>query len=381
MAQPAAPETGRLRGEIPDTFNGDRKKSELLKQQFKIYKGLNDNHEIMTVPYFRAMQFLSLIRGPLVDDWVSDQVNELMERATDVNNPVPRTEEVHWTALQTAFDSAFTDTAKKQNAHNALQQLQMRGDDLDSYVATFKHLAKQAGYPLAEAGTVHLFALNLKPGLMDSILHRDVQPDTFDEWVDAARTELQKYFKRLSYKSPNFTKYRWMQPRKQEQQPYRHPNDRTVPMDVDQPVFTQVRTVRRAYTEVDKDRFKKEGRCFYCDNQGHISKYCPKKKSQNQQHNPQYRPKPHWQNSGQNQGFNKRSHGQQQNRNQGYRKQNKPFKHTPQIRAARIEEVEDTKHNNGYETDVTSLAARTARLSDEQREQWVQEMTAMGINF
>ncbi len=31
MAQPAAPKTGRLRGEIPDTFSGDRKKSELFK--------------------------------------------------------------------------------------------------------------------------------------------------------------------------------------------------------------------------------------------------------------------------------------------------------------------------------------------------------------
>jgi hypothetical protein len=31
--------------------------------------------------------------------------------------------------------------------------------------------------------------------------------------------------------------------------------------------------------------------------------------------------------------------------------------------------------------DVTSLAARTARLSDEQQEQWVQEMNTMGINF
>jgi hypothetical protein len=82
MAQPAGPETGRLRGEVPDTFTGDRKKSELFKVQFKVYKGLNDNHEIMIVPYFRAMQFLSLIRGPLVDDWVSDQVTILMERAS-----------------------------------------------------------------------------------------------------------------------------------------------------------------------------------------------------------------------------------------------------------------------------------------------------------
>ena len=79
----------------------------------------------MAVPYFRAMQFLSLIRGPLVDDWVSDQVEILTDRANRNNNPIPRNNGTHWTELETAFDAAFTDTAKQQNAHAALQQLTM----------------------------------------------------------------------------------------------------------------------------------------------------------------------------------------------------------------------------------------------------------------
>jgi hypothetical protein len=62
MAAPA-PETGRLRGEAPEYFNGDRSEADLFKHQFNIYKGLNTNHEIMITPYFCAMQFLSLIRG------------------------------------------------------------------------------------------------------------------------------------------------------------------------------------------------------------------------------------------------------------------------------------------------------------------------------
>jgi hypothetical protein len=379
MAQPAGPETGRLRGEVPDYFTGDRKKSELFKIQFKVYKGLNDNHEIMTVPYFRAMQFLSLIRGPLVDDWVSDQVTILMERASRTNNPVARGEAEHWTELETAFDAAFTDTAKQQHAHAALQQLQMRKDDLDAYIATFKHLAVQAGYALTEAGTVHLFALGLKRELMNAIMHRDTQPVTFQQWVDAAHTEQQKFMRRQAFTHPNFAKYQWTQP--QRHVDHRHPNDRPTPMDVDPPVFTQV---RRAYTEADKDRFKKEGRCFFCDNQGHISKYCPKKKTQNHQsnqnYNPQFRPKPHWQSSQQNQGFKKKPFGQHQPRPQAFRKYNKPFQRAPQIRAARIEEIEDP-YEDAEEPNVTSLAARTARLSEAQRETWVQEMNQLGINF
>ena len=86
----------------------------------------------------------------------------LTDRANRNNNPIPRNNGTHWTELETAFDAAFTDTAKQQNAHAALQQLTMRGDELDSYISTFKHLASRAGYALAEAGTVHLFVLGLK---------------------------------------------------------------------------------------------------------------------------------------------------------------------------------------------------------------------------
>ena len=251
----------------------------------------------------------------------------------------------------------------------------MRGDDLDSYIATFKHLAKQAGYALTEAGTVHLFTLGLKDKLMDAILHRDTQPNTFDEWVTAARTELQKYTRRQAFKNPNFAKYQWTQPRHQER--YRHPNDRTVPMDVDPPVFTQV---RRAYTEADKDRFKKEGRCFYCDKQGHMAKHCPNKKSQNHQSEPQYRPKPQWQQSGQNQGYKKKPTKPHSQRTHGFRKHNQQYRRAPQIRSARIEEIDEIEEYED-DNDVASLAARTAKLSDGQHEQWVQDMKAMGINF
>ena len=160
-------------------------------------------------------------------------------------------------------------------------------------------------------------------------------------------------------------------------------------MDVDQQVFTQVRhstqdhrnlQARRAYTEADKDRFKKEGRCFYCDQQGHMSKYCPKKKNQNTQYQPQYKPKPQWQTHSQNPP--KKSYEKQK----GFRKQNKPFQRVQQIRSARIEEIEEEEKEDEFNEDhgqenISSLAAHTARLSEDQREKWVQEMNAMGINF
>jgi hypothetical protein len=47
-------------------------------------------------------------------------------------------------------------------------------------------------------------------------------------------------------------------------------------------------------------------------------------------------------------------------------------------RTASIEEVESDDED---EEDISSLAAHTAKFSDGQREQWVKEMKALGINF
>jgi hypothetical protein len=362
--QPAA-QTGRLRGEAPDIFHGDRSKSETFKQQFKVYQGLNDNHEVMQNPYYCTMQALSLIKGPLVNNWVDDQITNLMEKVTRQPNPIPCTKPTLWTNFMTAFNAAFTNTTKRQKAQTAIQQLRMREDDLDGYVSTFKHIAKDAEYALDANGTIHLFALGLKPGLFDAILHRNAQPNTMEEWITSARTEQQKYAQRQALKYPHQAHFQWVNqrqpPRQQRNGTRRHPNDETVPMDVDQPVFTQV---RRAYTEADKKRLQEQGRCFNCKKQGHMAHECPAKKKQSfrsdqrsfrsDQQSFRSGPSPF----GSGQYFKKKSYGPPK-RTQGFRKSNKPFKYTPQIRVAQIEEVEKEEKEEEPEEDVPSLAIRT----------------------
>ena len=84
MAQPTAL-TGRLLDPSPDNFDGNHTKSELFKQQFKMYRGLNARHEVMQAPYLQAMLALTFIKGALVDDWAADQVTELETRLNDPN--------------------------------------------------------------------------------------------------------------------------------------------------------------------------------------------------------------------------------------------------------------------------------------------------------
>jgi hypothetical protein len=266
-------------------------------------------------------------------------------------------------------------------AHSALQQLTMKGDNLDSYVATFKHLAKRAGYDLTNLGTVHLFAYGLKKGLRSAIMHRDTQPDTFEQWVTAAQNEQKKFARRQAFDKADFVKYQWAAPRRTNgyhqggQQERRHPNDIPVPMDIDTPVFTRV---RRAYTDADKETLKLQGRCYECKQQGHMARDCTNRKKQSYgQSNRGYQYKPRFdQDRKPNPQFNRKPFG---SKPMGQFRKKNQF-HKPQIRAAYIEDDEEGK-NQDEEEYVETLAIRTAKLSDDQRDQWVKEMHNMGINF
>jgi len=81
-------------------------------QQFDIHWGLNDNYKVMSNPYLHAMYFLSLIKGPLVNNWVNDQVTDLRDKVVRAVNPIAQTEDVLWNNVRDAFIAAYADTAR-----------------------------------------------------------------------------------------------------------------------------------------------------------------------------------------------------------------------------------------------------------------------------
>jgi hypothetical protein len=113
MAAATNIETGRLRNDPSDLFCGDCSKLDQFKKEFKLWRGLNVNHEIIRSPYLRTMLILSLIKGPLIDNWTNDQIDQLEEKVTHVVNPVGQDEEVLWNEFVTELDSHFADTTKK----------------------------------------------------------------------------------------------------------------------------------------------------------------------------------------------------------------------------------------------------------------------------
>jgi len=81
--------------------------------------------------------------------------------------------------------------------------LKMFGDDLDSYISTFKNLCNQANYDITTEGTMHIFAQGLKKSLLQAILYgQGTIPNTLIQWEDAARDEMKKHAYRQTMLNP-----------------------------------------------------------------------------------------------------------------------------------------------------------------------------------
>jgi hypothetical protein len=358
------------------------------------------------------MLALTFIKGPLVDDWAADQVQELESKVHHPTTPVDIGEESLWNDFKAAFDANYADITKKTGALNALYQLHMQKGRFDDYVAAFKHYAQQAEYDLSHAATIRLFAMGIEDQLLDAILRRETPPETIPDYITAAHAEVRKYQNCMSIRHPGSAKYQWIgaahipalprhygtqaahaQVAQRQNQRYTHPNDRSIPMDVDPPHFAQI---RRTFTEAEKQDHRARGACFRCGRQGHIAFDCPTRKEQHQPYKPRNNPSHSFPSRPP---FQKKPFGQRPSQG-NFRKSNKPFNkpfHKPfnkpfaynyvqQARAATIEEIgqEDEQYGQ-YEQykqeDVQDLAARTARLNDEERTSLMAELNKTSPDF
>ena len=273
-------EQRRLEGNPPETFNGDRNQSDKFLRQYELYYMLNEDTQQMKNPYNRVIMGLSFMRGQKIDDWVDGQISDVrvkkLSRGAD--------DESIWTEFVEDFKMAFTDTAKKEDAYQKLHDLKMKGEDIDTYNATFDNLCKRAKWDQDHPGVVDLYRAGLRVGTLNAILGRDVWPETLNEWQLAARNEIRKYLIKRMLLPPRGGARAAFGNRGQWQQAFGHrgpsqggsrPRDPNA-MDVD---TTQIDAT---YTEEQK-QLMKEGRCFFCKKQGHLRRSCPDQRRRAQQ--------------------------------------------------------------------------------------------------
>ena len=274
------PSSGGMRGVQPTIFDGTRSHADDFWAQFWRYKLVNRTHDSMVTPFNRVLTTLTYIQGPLINDWVDQQEQQLADRVnTSKTNWVHEDNEILWVEFKKVFHDVWMDTSKKQNAYDQLMWLTMNGWNIDTYIATFDRLALAAGWDSNSEGTIAKFWEGLSKGVHSKALDQDRIPRTIDEWKAAARTEVahtkEKYNAGLTgnqhQNPPKPGTYSNTQTSSCTQ--LNQSNSSIVPMEVNN---TTAQTNFKKLTPEERAQLAKEGRCFQCRLQGHMARDCLK---------------------------------------------------------------------------------------------------------
>jgi hypothetical protein len=245
---------------------------------------LNHNNEAISVPFYRVLTALSYIKGPIVEDWVNAQ-GEALERRVDTTQAphVATTDEALWTTFESDFKSAWKDMACSASAYNQLMKLVMKELDIDTYTATFEHLAATADWEPDVKGTIARYRQGLRENVHRRILNRENLPANMAGWKEAARKEVNQIRK---IQNAGLAGFHGNQ-RPRDQTPFQSNQTHTtapprsngiIPMEVDVANGT---LPFKKLTDEERAQYCAEGCCFRCRTQGHMARNCPKNASPN----------------------------------------------------------------------------------------------------
>ncbi len=147
---------GGLKGKTPEIFDGDRSKSKAFTTDLKIYLQLNRNKADVTNRYSRVLLALSFIKGPNVVSWVDTQFNLLDQDLAQLCEGDEMDNDL-WTEFEKRFNWAFISSTIKENAYIKMQNLKMKGDQLDEYVAEHSTLIAELDWDLDSEMSCHSF--------------------------------------------------------------------------------------------------------------------------------------------------------------------------------------------------------------------------------
>jgi hypothetical protein len=241
---------GDLIGIPPATFDGDRRKTDQFITRFRLFCIINERNTVITNPKRRVALALTYIRGPKVDDWVDQQCDAPSREVNHARTHADMDEAV-WDNFIAEFKRAFAESSWEVLAR--LYKLQMTGNNIEMYIATFENLVRRAESCKRESGSmVHIFHQGLPTNVERSIMKRQAIPNTIDEWQSAAREEVERAKKRHYFLA-------------------RREGD-----DADA-AQTRTGVIRLTRSEEERTWLMAEGRCFECHEKGHRARDCPDK--------------------------------------------------------------------------------------------------------
>jgi len=181
---------GKLVGQPPEIYDGDRKKTTLFINEWELYWAVNNDNALMINPYRRAMFFLTYVKGIKVNEWVM-AVNRWLAR--QIQGGINTADERLWNEVAASFTRCFADSLAKENAQSILRAgVKMKGEDIDAYIVEIEELIQLAEYRFDVPQTIETFTDGLPTGLYQKILELD-RPVTYEQWKQAAINRQQDY--------------------------------------------------------------------------------------------------------------------------------------------------------------------------------------------
>jgi hypothetical protein len=230
-----------------------------------------------------VLTVLSYIKGPLVEDWVNAQASILKEQVDTMCIPhYTETDKFLWQEFESDFKSAWKDTTRTQSAYNQLMKLQMKNLDVDTYNATFEHLANAAEWEPDTKGTIARYQAGLCENVHQRVVNRENLPTTMAKWKEAAHKEVSqiKELQSAGLVGPCRNQSHDQHVYQTGNQCLSHSssNSQHIPMDIDS---TNITIPFQKLTDKEHAKYCAEGCCFRCHTQGHMARNCPKNNSSN----------------------------------------------------------------------------------------------------
>jgi hypothetical protein len=284
---------GKLGGNPPDTFDGDRAMVDQFINQFNLYRITNLDAEQMINPMKRTALFLGFIKGPNIKDWVKRWTNWTIDQFTTGR---ATNDEYYWNEVFGGFENAFRDTGARERAEMRLNHLLMAQNEVDIFLAQFESLAHEAEYPLDTAPTLSLLASKLPFHMMNHI-YKVNRPQTFTDWAAAIcqyhqdNTAVQNLHglhdegtrkkpapQQKGFSPQQLAKILGIKMPTPDANAMDTCADRSCSWRNNQGAKGCVSATTSSTPSKDTEKQRAEGRCFNCNKQGHISRNCPDKK-------------------------------------------------------------------------------------------------------
>ncbi|KAF5374323.1 hypothetical protein D9758_004655 [Tetrapyrgos nigripes] len=277
--------TTKERGVKPEKFTGDRNQTKDWIAEFNNYLQLNE--QVYPTEDEKISFFLTLFSGEEAKQWAHNMMIKVFEEEDDFSDSdeeyTSTDEDSSASKLKTKGRSwtlrgDFKPSARETQAQTKIEHIRMEGTlaDIDKYNSQFKRYADDTGYN--DKALMKYYQKGLPRGLVDRISYLSTQPKSLAALQKAAVKQHMIWLERQEEKTS------WNKPRREEGQPGRRSqgtgSSRMRSMEVNAfqdnaPGAPSITKYPLKLTPQERDKMRKEGRCFRCRGQGHMGNDCP----------------------------------------------------------------------------------------------------------